>query len=299
MNSSHEPVVVHRAAKKKDCADLALVLEAMGVGFQLARFDREWLLLVAARDERRAREQLARYAEENARFRPRVPGIEVVSNGVVGSVVYVTLLLVAFLIQKRRMGGVDWTEVGLSDSVRLAEGELWRPVTALTLHADLQHVASNLVFGALFGALVCQLVGNGLGWFAILGAGVLGNLVNAWMQVDPHRSLGASTAVLGALGLLVGHELVRRTRAKQGFVRRWAPLLFGGVLFSWFGASDDPRTDVAAHLWGFVAGILLGFPLGWIDRRHDLGEDRIQTVGAALTFAALLGAWAWGWASTR
>ena len=59
-----------------------------------------------------------------------------------------------------------WFEGGSADSTRILAGELWRSVTALCLHADVGHVASNALFGALFLvviALLPDLVSAGIG----------------------------------------------------------------------------------------------------------------------------------------
>ena len=40
--------------------------------------------------------------------------------------------------------GAAWTDRGLADSAAILHGQLWRTVTALTLHADLGHLFANL-----------------------------------------------------------------------------------------------------------------------------------------------------------
>ena len=82
----------------------------------------------------------------------------------------------------------------------ILDGELWRAVTALTLHADGAHVAGNAVLGAVFGSAVSRSLGPGVALAWVIAAGTLGNFINAWKHTDSHVSVGASTAVLGAVG---------------------------------------------------------------------------------------------------
>ncbi|MEZ4602465.1 MAG: hypothetical protein R2861_03365 [Desulfobacterales bacterium] len=40
----------------------------------------------------------------------------------------------------------------------------------------------------------------------MLASGISGNLFNAWMYESAHVSIGASTAVFGAVGILAGYQ---------------------------------------------------------------------------------------------
>jgi rhomboid protease GluP len=117
---------------------------------------------------------------------------------------------------------------------RVTSGEWWRTVTALTLHVDLAHLGANLVFGALFGLLAGQALGGGVAWLLIVMAGALGNFANAWLQLPEHISIGASTAVFSALGLIVVHA-VRPDAASREPVRRWSPVVGGVLLLAFLG----------------------------------------------------------------
>ena len=56
---------------------------------------------------------------------------------------------------------------------------------------------------------LCRELGSGLAWSLLLGSGVLGNLANACLQLPDHRSVGASTVVFGAVGILAALNLLR------------------------------------------------------------------------------------------
>jgi membrane associated rhomboid family serine protease len=160
----------------------------------------------------------------------------------------------------RAEGGVAF-RAGGADADRILSGEVWRAATALTLHADLSHLVANATAGAFLATAVCRTLGGGLGAFLIVAAGAAGNLLNATLNGPPHVSVGASTAVLGAVGLLSGLAFVRTRRARRGRGRAWLPLAAGLALLGMLGA--DPHTDLGAHLCGFVVGVALGALCGW------------------------------------
>ena len=117
-----------------------------------------------------------------------------------------------------------------------------------------------------FGTWVCRSLGAVRGWLLILLAGTIGNLLNAAAhRGEAFASLGASTAVFGALGILTGialHES-RYDHSRRGRFRYLLPLGGGLALLSMYGVGSDPRTDVTAHIGGFLAGLLLGVVASW------------------------------------
>ena len=218
------------------------------------------LLVAGAEAAERARLELTSYERENApRQRPSLPA-RPLSAGFDAALAYCAVLLFFFVASRRHAFGVDWLEIGAAAAGRILQGEWWRTVTALGLHADLDHLLGNLFFGTLFGLLVAQLLGWGLGWLAIIVAGTLGNFIDALLHPAGHSAIGASTALFGALGILAAHAWQARVLTWRGGVRRWAPLAGGTMLLVLLGTSGE-RTDVTAHVAGFAAGWLIGLAL--------------------------------------
>jgi membrane associated rhomboid family serine protease len=244
-----------------------------------------------------ALEELRRYEEENrgSRLRRVLPPAAPFAwpGTVLGG-----LVLVAFaLAQWSQALGRDWLASGSADAGAIRAGEIERTATALTLHADVPHLLSNLVFGALFAYLLFHSHGAGLGALALLLAGMLGNLANAWVHWDAHLSIGASTAVFAAVGLVAGSEARTRHLLSEPEARRFAPvgaalllLLYLGV-GGYDGASDARwarDVDVLAHVFGLLAGLALGVPLGSLSRVRV--EARGLQLGSALAAGLLLAA---------
>jgi membrane associated rhomboid family serine protease len=162
-------------------------------------------------------------------------------------------------------------------------------VTGLTLHADLSHLLGNLGFGVLFGLMVSQLFGAGLGWLAILAAGAGGNLLNAMLHGPGHTAVGASTALFGAVGILSAYIWRRHPIPWRGGIRRFAPLS-GGLLLLVFLGTTGERTDIGAHLSGFLAGCLVGLLLAAWDGRLP-GGGRAQWAYGLTALGTVLLAW--------
>jgi membrane associated rhomboid family serine protease len=141
------------------------------------------------------------------------------------------------------------------------QGEWWRGVTALTLHRDFEHLAGNLLFGTWIGYLAGTRLGPGLAWLATLVAAAAANLFDAALGPADYRSVGASTAVFAALGILgaLGWR-ERHAMGRRGFAR-WSPLVAGVILLGWTG-SEGENTDRVAHGLGFLFGVALGAVLG-------------------------------------
>lgn len=144
-----------------------------------------------------------------------------------------------------------------SSALYILQGELYRTVTALFLHADLGHLLGNAVGMIVFGAPVCTLVGTLPGLLMILSAGAAGNFVAALCYRTAHLSIGASTSVMGAAGILTAFQTVKRIRAGEGFhPKLFFPLGAGIALVGLLSGGEN--TDVLAHLTGFGSGLVLG-----------------------------------------
>ena len=162
-----------------------------------------------------------------------------------------------------------WVDRYLNDSIAILErGEYYRAATSLLLHGDSFHMGSNLCTGVIFGLLVAMSIGARTGWILIALSGFLGNLINVYhfdALGTTHRSLGASTAVFGALGILSGYGLIAAFLSPRNapWARAILPIAGGFALLAWLGFGGG-NTDVMAHVFGFAVGAPLGFVAGWI-----------------------------------
>jgi membrane associated rhomboid family serine protease len=277
-------VEIYRSLQPSDCDERLLLLESVGIAAVARRDVDTFGVWVAPEDAGRAYFELTRYGAEN---RPAPPPTRTPLHGgaVPSACLYVLVLFVCGALAANGALGRDWLSAGALDGAAFRNGEAWRAITALTLHADLAHLAANAGFGGLFGALAARVYGAGRAWLAVLAAATLANVLNgAWMPAG-RISLGASTAVFAALGLLCVFPWpdLRRT-ARAGV--RGASIVAALVLLALLGTGDE-RTDVAAHALGFGCGMLTGLALVRVHATRRLHDG----TAALLALTAVCAAW--------
>lgn len=283
-------------AKFSDAQERGLVAAALDRAYWVKREGPEFVLYVEATERESIAGELEKFEIERvertaevARAAKPVPKIETMS-------LFVAAWAMSMFWLAQNYAPLEWIARGEADSGRIIfEGHWWRAVTALTLHGDLSHFAANMATGLLFAAFVQPQLGAGLAWFGIVLSGTLGNAANAWFyRGETHLSIGASTAVFGALGLLVAGEFVDRLRhaASRAWWQLVLPIGAGLALLAFLGAGDEhsKRTDSMAHFFGFAAGLALGAPAAAACLRER--TPRWLQYGAGwLALGALAGAW--------
>jgi len=166
-----------------------------------------------------------------------------------------------FYLQGQRAGLVD--DFANSSKDLFDRHEWWRPFTSLFLHADILHLLGNFLSAAFFAPFVSRALGAVRAWLLILACGTLGNLLTAWTHYpEDYLSIGASTAIFGALGILAGIGFSGSVRAssQRTWMRMAAPVVAGFILLGWLGGgTEGGNTDVLAHAFGFSSGLISGF----------------------------------------
>jgi membrane associated rhomboid family serine protease len=262
-------VEVFRSARLPECNERAFMLYAVGIASAIARDSTGCVLLVEISDAPAALEHLRQYEIERLnKPPPPPPPPKLHPYAWAGSLIYALVVTgVAFAISNG-LWRLDAFDVGELDAGLVQEGQWWRVWTALTLHLDGPHLAANTLAGVWFGYLASRLLGTGNAWFlVVMGAG-LANWIEAFFGPATHRSVGASTAVFTALGLLSAYSWRTRLAYPQRWALRWGPLVAGVVLLSWTGTGgqslEEPgggagqTVDVLAHALGFAVGLLAG-----------------------------------------
>jgi membrane associated rhomboid family serine protease len=300
----------------------ALVLQSMSIWHVPRRTYSGWILLVHDQDYPRARASIDSYEAENrdwpprrARERPRYASVPIPA-------ILFAALAVFFLVTgpgDPPSSASRWFQEGTSVANLVLTSEPWRAVTALTLHGDSEHVMGNVISGAIFATVVHRRLGPGGGSFAIVASGFFGNLVNALFQQMHgrgfHASIGASTAVFGAVGILATTQILldppRASGDRRSLLEIIAPVVGGLAQLGTLGAR--PSSDLLAHLFGFLSGALVGVIAALPLRRAQASSFALSTSPSgpsilmsgsrparpwvqallfALAMAVILGSWA-------
>lgn len=291
MTASNEATVVRESPDWSRAEGWSFVLEAVGVPHDVVAMDGRWLVCVPPAMAARALGVLAahdRDVREEAAARESAPPDVGPSLAGVGTAV---ALLLFFLLTGGRGGGDlgGWFRAGSAVAERIVAGEWWRAITALTLHADVMHVAGNGVACVVFVAALGRWLRSGPALLLTVLAGAGGNLLTAWAYGSHHDSVGASTATFGALGLLGGLQAMRWRRGPRLGKRRALTAIAAALgVFAMLGVGE--RTDVLAHLFGLLVGIALGLVTGKVRARPV--SPAAGWAALALALGLVTGAWA-------
>jgi membrane associated rhomboid family serine protease len=153
-------------------------------------------------------------------------------------------------------GGIDvltLVRFGAKYGFLIADGEWWRFVTPIFLHANLIHIAFNSWVLFDLGPAVEGLYGPQKFLVLYITTGAA-SFVTSFLWNPNVPSVGASGAIFGLIGVMIAYGYRNRRGAGEAvrnmFVR-WAVymLLFGLIV---------PGIDNAAHIGGLVSGIAFG-----------------------------------------
>jgi membrane associated rhomboid family serine protease len=266
-----------REGRDRDAVlERSVVLEAMGIEHEVQPAPGGgWALLVDDGDAPAAEAALAAWEAENP---PRPHPVARPDYGRTLTGVAAGLAILAFAVLAGLPPPGSLAARGSADAARMLEGEWWRAATALTLHADLAHAGANAVALGIFLGAVARRLGPALAAWLALVAGVVANLLTALVVPGGHVSIGASSAVFGALGTLSALQVPRRGA--------WLTMGAGVALLGFLGTGL--RADLLAHLFGFAIGAAEGLA---VRRRAPPRRSLLQPVLAVLALAPIVLAW--------
>ena len=146
-------------------------------------------------------------------------------------------------------------------ALTVADEQWWRLLSCTFLHGGLLHLGFNMYALKVLGETGERLLGSAMFGAVYLLAGLGGSIASlGWtLAASPQTfSVGASGAVFGIMGAMLGYALARRSSVPvhvfKGLTR--SSLLFIGINVA-IGLSL-PFVDNAAHLGGLAVGIPMG-----------------------------------------
>lgn len=225
-------------------------------------------------------------AEARSEFR-RGPGRRIaVANVKATSITMILLAIIGvmFVLQS----ATDLERDAAAVPVLIAQGEWWRMLTSIFLHAGIVHLLFNGWGLYIFGPLVERTFGR-LGMLTIfLVSGFIGSVASyvARPVALPDiliPAVGASGALFGLVGAVLVHSYRRRNSAVGRANLQWALMII--VLNLVIGFSV-PRIDIMAHIGGAIGGAACAFVAERLDRRKALewaGYAAIIVIGLVLT----------------
>ncbi len=172
----------------------------------------------------------------------------------------------------------------------VADGEWWRLFTAMFLHANVLHLAMNMLFLWWIGSPVEEALGRSRYLLLYLVSGLAGSAGALLLSDSFVRTVGASGALFGILGAAVVFERQRNYVLGGGAL--------GIVVINLIFTLAVPGISIGGHLGGLVGGALAALALSRFGRTHAvygrpglLGIAGVLAVGVA---SILVAYWAVG-----
>jgi rhomboid protease GluP len=139
-------------------------------------------------------------------------------------------------------------------------GQWWRLLSGTFLHFGVIHLLVNMWVLRDVGREVERLVGSTGFLIGYLVSGFFGSLASVFWQ-EAAVSAGASGAVFGVFGMLLGFVVLRKGSIPVEALRDRAGGAIAFLIFNLIVGLSVPWIDQAAHIGGFIAGCVCGLVL--------------------------------------
>ncbi len=138
----------------------------------------------------------------------------------------------------------------------VAQGEVWRLLSSMFLHSGITHLALNMLSLYFLGSFVEAAFGRGRFFALYLLSGISGGLAYLYFGGFEAPAVGASGAIFGLLGGVLGYSLERGTFSWQNPLIRQLLILLALNLYLGFSI---PNISNTAHLGGLAGGVVFGW----------------------------------------
>ena len=162
----------------------------------------------------------------------------------------------------------------------VAQGEAWRLLSSMFLHAGFAHLALNMISLYFLGSFIEGAFGRGRFLALYLLSGISGGLAYLYFGAFDGAAVGASGAIFGLLGGVLGYSLRRGTFSWQNPLIRQLLILLALNLYLGFSI---PNISNTAHIGGLLGGIAFG----WLVAPTVYAQKRLRAFSPV---AVLLGA---------
>lgn len=262
INSENIPEIhIVSAPDSPSLETYSLVLSAVNIPHRIKTDAiNNFELHIPAPFKERALYEIGSYVQENKNWPAPAPPVSTFSP----SFKAMSFLVIGALVFIYSMSGdwhpdSTWFKKGAGNSTAILQaGEYYRLITALMLHADIVHLMGNCFLGGFLLHFYFKIIGNGLGLFTMLTTATLANYINVLAHGPGHNFVGFSTAVFSIIGILCTSGYSKSTSSFN--LHLFMPVMAGVALLALLG-TGGARTDLGAHFFGFVTGMVSGLLL--------------------------------------
>lgn len=155
---------------------------------------------------------------------------------------------------------------GIQNTTLILDGDVWRLFTAMFLHADIAHLAGNMISLLYLGSVVRKYYTDLEFIIVYLLSGLFGCFLS-FMFLTESFSLGASGAIMGLGGVLIYRMFFGEYSKSFRQAGNYLMLAFM-VIYNLFYGLIRTGIDNYGHFGGFIAGFFIAFVINKIRNRH-------------------------------
>ncbi|PZM81306.1 MAG: hypothetical protein DKT66_19005 [Candidatus Melainabacteria bacterium] len=183
---------------------------------------------------------------------------------------FVVMALISVILAVQSLWFVPTTEAfycrsycqayGILERTDVMNGQWWRLLTYLFLHANISHALLNIVGLFWFGRMAVNIYGPGRFLFIYLAAGMLSGMSHVLLAPEM-PAVGASGAIMGIFGAVAAGIWRLKDSLPRGVRRQELSWMLGLALSQIVLDHYMPHVAAMAHLGGLVFGFLIGLLL--------------------------------------
>jgi rhomboid protease GluP len=169
----------------------------------------------------------------------------------------------------------------------VAQGRAWLLFTSMFLHAGFVHLALNMLSLYFLGSFVEVAFGRGRFLALYLASGLAGGIAYLYFGDFNGSVVGASGAIFGLLGGVLGYSLRRGTFSWHNPLIRQLLILTALNLYVGFSVSNISNT---AHIGGLLGGLAFGWlvaPTVYSQKTARAATPTIVVLGAEVVLLAI------------
>lgn len=167
------------------------------------------------------------------------------------------------------------------------QGEWWRLVSAIFLHAGLLHLFVNMYTLWSFGGACERMFGPTLFLLIYMAGGVCASGFSLLWNPTAN-SVGASGGICAIIGASLAYMLDNRNDVPFSVLREEAKSLGSFLIFSLIAVIQHAPLDHAAHFGGLISGFLIGGAMSAVAAERGLRHHlRLALIAVAIMLATL------------
>jgi len=150
---------------------------------------------------------------------------------------------------------------GQVNGLVLYYGWYYQLLTSMFVHANIAHIAGNMLFLLIFGLRGEEMFSLPEFLLVYFLGGLAGNILFLWLLPLNVPSVGASGAIFALFGAVAVYS--RRSISQS---------VLGALIYAFFlfFISSGPGVNIFAHLGGLIAGLLIGYALAVRRKPSDI-----------------------------